>query len=287
MTEIKINDLNQVFNHQNVLKNINLEFKNKAIYGLLGNNGVGKSTLMNLMTERILPTSGYISINGHNIHNNDVALQQMYLLNEDDMYSPSLKVRQIFNLTNEIYGNFNFKFAKLLSKKFDLNLSLKFGKLSTGYRTICKIIVAFCVPVKYVLLDEPTLGLDANHRNLFYEALINTYSHNPRTFIISSHLINEISKLLNYVIFINNGKIILNNSIEIIMKNSFAITGSKDDVKQYTRNLNVIGKRNLGKLSTFYVYDHINNQTKSFNIKIEKMNLQRLLICLSNIGKEG
>ncbi len=116
--------------------------------------------------------------------------------------------------------------AEQMLSDFDLDGKKTFKKLSTGYRSIARLIVALSVPCEYIFLDEPLLGLDANHWELFYTYCIK-YQERPRTFVISTHLIEEIANLLEDIIIIDQG-IVRAESIETILKNGRIVSGPKN-----------------------------------------------------------
>lgn len=190
---IQVQAVQQAFRGQTVLDNLNLTIKPNTIYGLLGRNGAGKSTLLNIISNRIFADSGTVTMDNESMCDNDRTLGKVYLMSEVNLYSERSRVKQLFKTTALLYGDFNDTYAKKLAQTFGLDLNARFGKLSTGYRTIFKLIIALCVPAEYIFLDEPVLGLDANHREIFYQELIETYSDHPRTFVISTHLIEEIT----------------------------------------------------------------------------------------------
>lgn len=127
----------------------------------------------------------------------------MYLMSEVDLYPNGAKLSQIVKDSELIYGGFNHKLADKMIAEFKIDMGQKFGKLSTGYNSIFKLILALCLPVKFVILDEPVLGLDANHRELFYTELLDSYADNPRTFILSTHLIEEVANIISDVIILD------------------------------------------------------------------------------------
>lgn len=162
MTEVALKQISKQFGKQEVLKDISFQLKPRTIYGLLGRNGAGKSTLLNILTNRIPATAGEVLIEGQSNVNNDHALSKIYLMSEQNLYPERTKVFQIFRQTALFYPGFDFELAHQLTTKFGLNESLRFNKLSTGYRSILKDIIALSVDADLILLDEPTLGLDAN-----------------------------------------------------------------------------------------------------------------------------
>lgn len=93
-----------------------------------------------------------------------------------------------------------------MAEAYELNVNKKVRALSTGYKSIFKLITALCLDVPYVIFDEPVLGLDANHRELFYRLLLESYQEKPRTIIIATHLIEEVANLIEEVVIIDRGQ---------------------------------------------------------------------------------
>lgn len=283
MSEIVVKNLSQNFGKKTVLNQINLTITEGKIYGLLGNNGAGKSTLLNLLSTRLLLKEGEILLDGQPIMNNDELLGQIYLMSERDFYAKSQKLSKILRDTALFYGDFDFEYAAKLARAFKVDLKQIYGKLSTGYRSIFKLIIALCVPAKFIFLDEPVLGLDASHRELFYKELLESYINKPRTFVISTHLIEEIAASLEHVFILANSKLLLDEDVEDVLKQAYLITGPKDEVDAYTQGLNVIGKENLGNLQGSYVYGALDEQRILPDlVNIEHVDLQRLFIYLTS-----
>lgn len=283
MSEIVVKNLSQNFGKKTVLNQINLTITEGKIYGLLGNNGAGKSTLLNLLSTRLLLKEGEILLDGQPIMNNDELLGQIYLMSERDFYAKSQKLSKILRDTALFYGDFDFEYAAKLARAFKVDLKQIYGKLSTGYRSIFKLIIALCVPAKFIFLDEPVLGLDASHRELFYKELLESYINKPRTFVISTHLIEEIAASLEHVFILANSKLLLDEDVEDVLKQAYLITGPKDEVDAYTQGLNVIGKENLGNLQGSYVYGALDEQRILPDlVNIEHVDLQKLFIYLTS-----
>jgi len=210
-------------------------------------------------------------------------LGRLYLMSEVNMYNDRSRLKRLLNSTALFYGAFDRDYATQLAAKFDLNLNQRFGKLSTGYRTIFKLIVALCVPADYIFLDEPVLGLDANHRELFYQALIDSYTERPRTFVISTHLIEEIANLIEHVFILDQHQIIVNGSVSDILDRAYMITGPDTDVTGYTAGLNVIGQDHLGGITANYVYGALEDDRPiPDTVTIERLDLQKLFVNLTN-----
>ena len=154
--------------------------------------------------------------------------------------------------------------------------------LSTGYNSIFKVIIALSVNTPYVLLDEPVLGLDANHRDIFYNLLIEKYSNSPATYVISTHLIEEVSNVIEDVIIIKKGKIIKNETREELMSVGYTVTGMASLVDEYTRGKEIIGTDSIGGLKSAYIIGEVIRNEVPEGLEITKMDLQKLFIQLTS-----
>ncbi len=278
------------YGKKEILKSLDFELQPGKIYGLLGRNGAGKSTLLNLLANRIFPTSGEILVDDQNVIDNAQALGKIYLMSEKNLYPASQSLEQLMRGTKLLYGKFNFQLAYDLAGEFELSLQQKFSKLSTGYRSIFKLIAALATPAQYLLLDEPTLGLDAHHRNLVYQAIMDDYLENHRTVVIATHLIDEIANLMEHVLMIDRGKLILDGETEDILANAHLVVGPAKDVAKYTAGFNIIGRESLGRITGYYIYGPLDDQRiLPDTVSIEQTDLQKLFIYLTNnqggIGK--
>ena len=270
MKGIEVKQVTKSFDKKMILNGIGMTIEPNKIYGLLGRNGAGKSTLLSLLVNRIAPDTGEIR-----------------LMSEVDLYPKNLKVKDVFKWTKSFYGGFDEELAQDLCEKFGLQTNIIFNKLSTGYRTIMKLIVALAVPVEYVFLDEPILGLDAGHREIFYNALVETYAENPRTFVISTHLIEEIANLIEHVLVIDHGRLIVDDETEKVLGEAYVVSGPEDKVDEYTQGLNVIGSDKLARIKASYVFGSLDNKPISDLINIDQMDLQTLFVNLTNGGNEN
>ena len=280
MSKIELINLTKSYGDVRAVNNISLTFENNKIYGLLGRNGAGKSTMLKMITNRIFPTSGEILVDGEPVNNNDNALGKLYLMCEGKYYPDKLKISDIFKWSNEFYENFDKEYALNLAEMFELSLNKKAGALSTGYMSIFKLIIALSVNTPFILLDEPVLGLDANHRDLFYSVLIKKYSERPSTIVVSTHLIEEISNIVEDIIIINRGDIIRNESCQDLLSKGYTATGSATLIDNYIKGKNVIGTDSLGGLKTVYILGNADDVPS--DIEITKLDLQKLFIKLTN-----
>lgn len=196
MEAIRVEQVSKQYKETKALDQVSLQFEAGKIYGLLGRNGAGKSTLLKIISNRIFASEGSVYLNEMPTLENDAALRQMYMMSEEDMYPKTMRIRDLFRWSEEFYGGFDREKADKLAAMFELNTKKRVKELSTGYTSIYKLIIALCLDVPYVFLDEPVLGLDANHREMFYKILLESYMDQPRTFVIATHLIEEVANLI-------------------------------------------------------------------------------------------
>lgn len=281
MKGIEIIDLTKRFGDNLALNDVNLKLEENTIYGLLGRNGAGKSTLLNIITNRIFADKGQVFIDGVTAVENDEAQRKIYLMSEKTLYPEKMKIRETLNWSKNFYPEFDEAYAKKIANQFELNLNQKVGSLSTGYTSIFKLIIALSVNTPYVFLDEPVLGLDANHRELFYRLLIEKYSERPSTIVISTHLIEEVSGVIENIIIMKRGSIIRNETREELLSRGYTVSGTSSVIDKYIIGKEVIGVDNLGGLKTAYILGKMDKEIPE-GIEISKLDLQKLFIQLTN-----
>lgn len=282
MTGIEVVNISKRFKDTVALDHVNLFFEEEKIYGLLGRNGAGKSTLLNVISNRIFPDEGKVLMNGIPVRENDQALEQIYLMSEKTLYPESMKIKEAFKWSKEFYKNFDIEFAMNMAEQFRLDVKKKVKSLSTGYTSIFKNVIALSVNVPYVFLDEPVLGLDANHRELFYRILIEKYSENPFTAVISTHLIEEVSSVIEDIVIIKNGQVIRSETREELLSRGYTVSGNGVLVDTYLRGKEVIGSDILGGLKTAYVIGRPDRANLPEGLEITGLDLQKLFIQLTN-----
>lgn len=286
MEQLKISHLSKKFGRRVILDDVSFTLEPAKIYGLLGRNGAGKSTLLNLISNRIFPTSGSIKLGDQEV-NTDQTLDKIFLIGEDNLYYKQVKINQMFDLADGAYGNFDYQNAEQMLKQFELDGNQKFAKLSTGQKTAAKISLALNVDADYIFLDEPVLGLDANHREIFYQELIKSYQKRPRTIVLSTHLIDEIQQLVEHVILIDRHRVLEDADVQDLLDRAYYISGPAKLVDQYTEGLNVLSTTDLGNIRTAHVFDQLpEDRILPDQVQIGHYDLQHLFIYLTNGGQQ-
>lgn len=287
MSNISIKNVTKIYHNKEVLSHISIDIEQGKIYGLLGRNGAGKTTLLRLMTNRAILDNGEILVDGESIYENDSILSKMYFMEEKNLFPDSMKIIDIFKWTKEFYESFDMDYAIKLSRIFDLDIKKKVKNLSTGYRSINKIINTLASGAEILIFDEPILGLDASHRELFYKEMLKLYGEGEKTIIISTHIIEEISHLLEKVIIIKKGRVIKHDFVENILNSAYAISGSGEAVDKYIIDKKIISLETLGSYKKATILQEKTSkdleEIKNLELDISEVELQKLFIYLTDM----
>ncbi|MBU3128788.1 ABC transporter ATP-binding protein [Clostridium tagluense] len=271
------------------LDNISLTIEENKIYGLLGRNGAGKTTLLNAINKRIFLNEGTSAIDNNSLTAEGNGVEKIYFMTEQNLYPQSMKVKELFSWTKEFYPNFDRAYALELCKKFELNINKKIKELSTGYSSICKIINTMASGAEILMFDEPVLGLDANNRDMFYKELMESYIEKPKTIIISTHIIEEVAQLIERVVIIKDGKLIVEESVEELLKGCYCVSGLNKNIDAYIRDKNCINVDEMVAFKSAIIIgengDAEKKQQKELDLEVSKVELQKLFIHLTSIGE--
>lgn len=219
MELLECKNLSKSFDNKKILKDINLIIPRGKIIGLLGKNGQGKTTLIKLINDLLTPTSGEILINGK--HPGVESKKIISYLPERTYLDKEMKVIDTVNYFNEFYDNFNIEKAKKLIKDLDLDINAKLSKMSKGMQEKVQLILVMSREADLYILDEPLGGVDPATRDYILDTILSNFKDGSSV-IISTHLISDIERILDEVIFIDKGKIILTGSADSLRKKESA-----------------------------------------------------------------
>lgn len=280
--KLSCHNLTRKFGDTTALNGVNLCLDEPKIYGLLGRNGAGKTTLLRLITNYIQPTEGSITLDEQNVWENEKAQHQIFLVTETS-YFAEMNANSLIQLMSEIYPSFDKEQFLSYAKRFELDLNKKYIALSTGYKSVLRAVLSLSVHTPFLFLDEPTLGMDAFHRELFYKLLIESYSESPSCILLSTHLISEVEGLLENVIILDHGKVLIDESSEQLLAQGYCVSGRISDVDDYCSGKNVIGSSVVGGLKTTAILGERNNVPDTLDVT--GLSLQQLFVQL--VGSEA
>lgn len=205
--------LTKSFGFKKALSDINFGIEKGRIVGLLGPNGSGKTTLIKLANDLLTPTSGEIRING--MKPGVETKKIVSYLPEKTYLNDWMNVRQIIGLFSDFYADFKPEKAYDMLKRLNINADDRLKTMSKGTKEKVQLILVMSREAELYLLDEPIGGVDPAARDYILETIISNYNENA-TVLISTHLISDIEKVLDHVIFINDGKVVLTSSVDEI-----------------------------------------------------------------------
>lgn len=280
-------DLCKKYSDKEVLKNINLTLEKGKIYGLIGRNGAGKTTLLSIMSAQNPATSGSVTVDGEQVWENQSALDKICFSRELNM-APSngnglsaMKIKDYLKLASVYYKYWDQAMADRLLEKFELEPKKKLGEVSKGMLSMVTIIVAMASKAEYTFLDEPVAGLDVIMRKYFYDLLLSEYEESGRTFIISTHIIEEAANIFEEVIMVKKGEILLKANTAELMDCAFHVSGKAEDVDAATAGLETYNEENIGRSKGVTVFLKEGEKIKEgYDVSIQPVNLQNIFVAL-------
>ena len=270
-------DVSKRFGSVTALDRLNLHLEDQRIHGLLGRNGAGKTTLLRMIGNLIQPSDGQLLWEGKPLWENPQAQQQIFLSTERSWFS-ELNANEIVRWMKRSYPNFSSEQFFAWAKRFELNCKTPNLKLSTGYRSVLRALLALSIHTPLLLLDEPTLGMDAFHRELFYKLLIESYTESPSCILLSTHLISEVEGLLERVTIIDHGKLLVDEEVETLLEQGYCVSGRIAEVDDFCADKRVIGSNVVGGLKTSAILGK--QQIPPASLDISGLSLQQLFVQL-------
>lgn len=210
---VECENLSKSFGKNLILDNINLKIPRGKIIGLLGQNGAGKSTFIKLLNDLLTPTGGTILIDGQpiGVHSKQI----ISYLPERTYLDKNLRVRDAIHFFSEFYDNFDQAKAERLVDDLELKLDAQISKMSKGMQEKLQLILVMSRDAELYILDEPLGGVDPATRDYILSTILNNFKEGSSV-LISTHLIADIERILDEVIFIDRGKIVLTANADIL-----------------------------------------------------------------------
>ena len=211
MELLKIKNLSKSFDKKLVLDDISLDINKGKIIGLLGKNGAGKTTLLKLINDLLTPDNGEILVNGKKI--GVESKKVISYLPERTYLNKQMKVSEVIEFFKDFYDDFDPEKAKKLLKDLELDINEHLSKMSKGMQEKVDLVLVMSRKADLYILDEPLGGVDPATRDYILDTILSNYNENSSV-IISTHLISDIERILDEVVFIDKGKIILHSDAD-------------------------------------------------------------------------
>ncbi|ADG87926.1 ATP-binding cassette domain-containing protein [Thermobispora bispora] len=256
---IELEDLVLRYGDVTALDGITLTLEEGKIYGLLGRNGSGKTSLMSVLAAFRKQTSGQVRIDGEPVFENARVTSRISLTRETGETVTIGTGEEALSYAEVLRPNWDGEFARSLLDLFKINPKMSVKNMSRGQRSAMGIVVGLASRAPLTMFDEAHLGLDAPSRQLFYEQLLADYLAHPRTIIMSTHLIDEVSWLFEEVVIIHQGRLVIHEERDTLLSKGTSVTGPAALVDGFTAGMQVLGSRSLGPTKSVTVYGELDD----------------------------
>ncbi len=275
-----------------VLTDLDLTIEPGKIYGLIGRNGAGKTTLLGILTAQNTMDRGSVTYDGQHVWENQQALDHICFSRElqPTLFTGqnNLKVKHYLKAAATFWPHWDQAYADRLMAEFKLEPKKKIYQLSKGQMSMITILLALASRAPITILDEPVAGLDVVARERFYQLLVEDYTETGRTFIVSTHIIEEAASVFEQVIILDQGRILENCPTEELVEQFHFISGHEDEVDRVCRGLQILSTHQMGRHKTCAVRGEAVKlrEAQSADVDISPMNLQKVFVSLCGHGDE-
>lgn len=290
---LKGRGLVKCYGGREVIHKVNVSLSPGKIYGLIGRNGAGKTTLLSLLSGQNPPTKGEVLIGREKVWENQAMLDRICFSREinpaDRSGIGAMKVREYLRTARAYKPSWDQRMADSLLKEFEVDEKARISTLSKGMMSAVTIIVALASKAEYTFLDEPVSGLDVIAREQFYRLLLEEYTSTGRTFVISTHMIEEAANIMEEVLILSDGFLIRQENAQELTERSFRISGRSQDVDAFTEEMEKYHPEELGRGKSVTVIlkegELLPRVPDGMSLDIQNLNLQQLFSALC--GRQG
>lgn len=285
MSKLICEKLTKSYGKKVVLENLELTLESGRIYGLIGRNGAGKTTMLSIMSNQNPASGGRVTLDGKPIWESRKALDRICFSRELNITAESgltaYSVKKYLNTAACYFAHWDKKMAARLMELFELKPKDKLGKLSKGMLSMVTIIVALASKAEFTFLDEPVAGLDVVAREQFYKLLLEEYTATGRTFVISTHIIEEAADVMEEVIILNKGKIIRKENTQELIDSACYVTGLAEQVDGAVAGLEQHHAEKMGRSKGVTVLlKEGENMNPGYDVTVQPVSLQKIFVAL-------
>lgn len=283
---LRCEDLVKQYKDKKALDNVSLTLEKGKIYGLIGRNGAGKTTLLSILTAQNPATHGTVTLAGQPVWENESSLSHLCFSREINANANNggiggLKIKDYLKMAETYMPHWDKAMAEHLLNIFHLDRKKRISKLSKGMTSMITIIVALASKAEFTLLDEPVAGLDVVAREQFYRILLEEYTETGRTFVISTHIIEEAADLFEEVIILHDGRMILKENTQELLESCVHVSGKEEDVDVATAGLVKYREESIGRSKSVTVRLGPGQRLESTeHVTVQPMNLQKIFVAM-------
>ncbi len=290
---LKAEGLYKSYGKNEVLHGLDLELQPGKIYGLIGRNGAGKTTLLGVLSAQNTWDKGTVTYNGEPVWENQRALNELCFSRElsATLFSGpnNLKVRHYLDAAAIFYPNWDGEYAGRLLEEFKLDRKKKISQLSKGQASMVTILIALASRAPVTFLDEPAAGLDVVMRERFYRLLLEDFAETERTFVVSTHIIEEAASVFERVVVLDEGRVLEDAPTEELVGQFRYVSGGEEAVDAACRGVEVLSVQRLGRHKTAAVRGGAVQLAalEEQDVDVSPMSLQNVFVALCGHGDEG
>ena len=278
-------DLVKTYGHKVAVDHVSLALEKGKIYGLIGRNGAGKTTLLSLLSAQSPATGGSVTLDGAPVWENREALAHICFSRELNITPESglgsIRVREYLRIASDYYPFWDDALARRLVEAVQLPEKERMRKLSKGMLSMITIIVALASKADFTFLDEPVAGLDVVAREQFYQLLLEEYGATGRTFVISTHIIEEAADVLEDVVIIHGGRIRMTANTQQLLERAWYISGIAEDVDAAAAGLEIHQIQSMGRgKSVVVLLKDGETLRRDVDVTVQPMSLQKVFVAL-------
>lgn len=272
MNIIECNNLTKSFMRRKALDQLTFSIQKNKITGLIGRNGVGKTTLLKIIAGFLKESSGEITVFSEKPFNSLVVSTNSIFVDDQMGFPSALQLHELLNVASTFYENWDAELANRLFAYFSFDPNHYHQRLSKGKRSTFNAIIGLASRAPLTIFDEPTTGMDAAVRKDFYRALLKDYLDHPRTIILSSHHLDEIEDLLEDILLLKDGKKHFHMAMEDLKEWAIGIKGPKNVVQSWTGNKTILYQNSVGENTLYAVVQ--NDFSRDFHEKAKSAGLE-------------
>lgn len=288
---VEVRNLSHSYGDTTALRDVSFTLEPGRIHGLLGRNGSGKTTLLSILAGFRKATSGQALLDGVPIFENEEAMRHICLIREGgDTVEGRERVRAALEFAAAMRPNWDANYAAHLLERFAVPPGKKVGQLSRGQRAALACTLGLASRAPLTMFDESYLGMDAPSRYIFYDELLRDFMEHPRTIIVSTHLIEEVSSLFEEVLILGNGRLLLHDEAEEFRARGITITGPREAVDRVVDGMTVLSSKELGSTKSVVLYGNLDSdrrqQAIDAGLELGPLPLQDLFVHLTSTMDE-
>ena len=264
---------------------LDLDLPAGKVYGLLGRNGSGKTSLLSVLASYRKPSAGTITVDGVDPFENAELMGRTAFVRDTLDVAETVRIRAVLDFAASLRSTFDRSYADKLVEMFELDPRRRVTALSRGQRSALGVVLGLAARAPLTLLDETYLGMDAAARVSFRRELLADYVAHPRTVILSTHLIEEVADLFERVVILDRGRLVLHEEADVLRGRGVTVTGAAAAVDAFVSGRTVLSEQSLGGVRAATVYGGLDDadtaRAEAAGLTLGPVGIQDLFIHLT------